>query len=116
MHELSVCQAMLDQVAHLVLEHRAQYVEAIDVEIGELSGVDAGLLADAFLVMKTGTCASSAVLNARTVPTCVLCIHCGQRTYTRPNRLVCGNCSGFRVSVVEGGELKLRDVKLHLGE
>jgi hydrogenase nickel incorporation protein HypA/HybF len=115
MHELSVCQAMLDQVAQLVLEHRATHVELIDVEIGELSGVDAALLADAFLIMKMGTCASSAVLNARTVPTCVLCIQCGETTYTRPNQLVCGTCSGYRVSVVEGTELRLRDVKLHIG-
>ncbi len=115
MHELSVCQAMLDQLEQLARRHQAQYVEVIDVEIGELSGVDAVLLADAFSVMKTGTCAANAILNTRSVTTRVLCIECGKQSYTRPNHLVCSACDGFRVSVVEGNELRLRDVKLNLG-
>jgi hydrogenase nickel incorporation protein HypA/HybF len=116
MHELSVCQAMLDQVERLALEHGALYAEAIDVEIGTLSGIDPILLANAFLVMREGTRASSAILNALAVQTCVLCIQCGARTHTLPNRLVCGTCSGFRVLVIEGAELRLRNVKLCLSK
>jgi hydrogenase nickel incorporation protein HypA/HybF len=114
MHELSVCQAMLEQVAHLAKRYGARYVEAIDVEIGELSGIDPLLFADAFSVMRFGTCAAAAILNARSIQPRVLCIQCGARTYAPANRLTCGSCSGFRISVIEGTELTLRDVKLQI--
>jgi hydrogenase nickel incorporation protein HypA/HybF len=116
MHELSVCQALIQQVEQLVADYRAECAEAIDVDIGELSGIDAGLFAGAFLVMKCGTSAASAELNLRRVRTCVLCKTCGTRSYTRPNRLVCGSCNGFQIRVVEGTELRLRDVKLRIRE
>jgi hydrogenase nickel incorporation protein HypA/HybF len=115
MHELSVCQAMIDQIENLVVQHRARYVEAVDVEIGELSGIDAGLFADAFSIMKEGTCAESAILNARPLPPWVQCIECNQRTATRAHHLVCGSCGGYRVTVVQGNELRLRNVKLNIG-
>ncbi|MDH3831910.1 MAG: hydrogenase maturation nickel metallochaperone HypA, partial [Gammaproteobacteria bacterium] len=40
MHELSVCQALIDQVARVAREQRAVRVSIIHVSVGPLSGIE----------------------------------------------------------------------------
>jgi hydrogenase nickel incorporation protein HypA/HybF len=113
-HELSVCQALLTQVAEIAGARGAQRVGKITIEVGPLSGIDATLLANAFAIARSGTCASQATLwvEARAVE--IACLTCGARSRTLPNRLVCHTCGGYRTRIVAGDELRLRQVELHL--
>lgn len=112
MHELSICQAMLSQVAALAFEKDADAVDRITVIIGPLSGVEAPLLERAFSVARVGTVAADAVLEAETGPVIVKCRCCGDRTQVDVNRLICGACGDWRVDVQEGEELLLKSVEL----
>lgn len=111
-HELSVCQALLIQVAEHACKQGAAAVVRITIECGPLSGVEPTLLKDAFAIMRLGGIAAAAELCV--VPTVVRieCIECGGRTETRPNRLVCAACGGFRTRVIAGGELRLRSMEM----
>jgi Zn finger protein HypA/HybF involved in hydrogenase expression len=44
MHELAVCQSIVDQVSHIAAEHQSTFVEKIYLQIGPLSGVEPDLL------------------------------------------------------------------------
>lgn len=114
MHELSVCQALLTQVANIAAERGAGAVERITIEIGPLCGVEPELLARAFTVARAGGCAAGATLSIELTAVEISCLSCGARSQTAPNRLVCAECGGYRARVVAGDELRLRRVELHV--
>lgn len=116
MHELSVCQALIDEVARIATSRRARTVERITIEVGRLSGVEPGLLARAFEVARLGTCAAQAELSIAVPEIVVHCNDCGASSSAQPNRLLCASCGGYRTRVLEGDGLRLRAVELDVPE
>ncbi len=116
MHEFSVCQALLTQVTDIAMDCSASAVVRILVEVGPLSGVEPALLARAFEVARAGSCAAEAELCIETMAITVSCLVCGAESQTRPNRLVCAVCGGYRTRVLSGDELRLRSVELRVPE
>ena len=112
MHELAVCQALMEQVASIALEEQADHVTAIHLGIGPLSGVEPRLLEQAFSIARAGSIAADAELVVKSMPIQVSCKQCGQLTEALPNRLVCGHCGNWRTSLVSGDELQLQHVEL----
>jgi hydrogenase nickel incorporation protein HypA/HybF len=115
-HELSVCQALLTQVAEIAAGRGASVVERITIEVGPLCGVEPALLASAFAIVRCGTCAAEAELTIESTTVTIGCMACGARSQTEPNRLVCAVCGGFRTRVMAGDELRLRRVELRMPE
>jgi hydrogenase nickel incorporation protein HypA/HybF len=111
-HELSVCQALLTQVAEIAADQGADDITRITIEVGPLSGVDPTLLADAFAVLRVGSRAAHALLSVETTRVEITCLTCGATSAVAPNRLVCTICGGYRARVVAGEELRLRRVEL----
>jgi hydrogenase nickel incorporation protein HypA/HybF len=112
MHELAVCQALLDQVEDIARARNASEVIEINVQIGPLSGVEPALLQQAFSIASAGTLAEGAQLNLASMPVSVRCSQCGQVTTVLPTRLVCGNCGDWRTSIVSGDDLLLTTIEL----
>lgn len=102
------------QVTDIAMESGASAVTRIIVEVGALSGVDPPLLASAFNVMRANSYAAGAELAIETLPVTVSCLICGTESQTRPNRLVCARCGGYRTRVLSGDELRLRTVELRM--
>lgn len=111
MHELAICQALIDQVEAVAREHRARRVNEIFVEIGPLSGVEPPLLEQAFDIACAGTVADGAKLVISTLPVRVSCRECGAITTALPSRLVCGVCGDWRTQLVSGDELLLASLE-----
>lgn len=115
-HELSVCQALLAQVVEIATDRGASAVSRITVEVGPLCGVEPGLLASAFEIVRAGSCAAGAILSIETTAITISCLICGAESQTAPNRLLCAACGGYRTRVVGGDELRLRGVELRVPE
>jgi hydrogenase nickel incorporation protein HypA/HybF len=113
-HELSVCQALLGQVAEIAKGRGASAVERITIELGPLSGIEPELLASAFAVLRAGGCAAQAALLIESTTVTVSCVDCGAQSQTDPNRLVCVVCGGFRTRIIAGDELRLRRLELRV--
>jgi hydrogenase nickel incorporation protein HypA/HybF len=111
-HELSVCQALLTQVAAIAACREGAVVARIVIEVGPLAGIEPAQLSSAFLILRLGGCAAQADLLIETTNVIIRCTSCGAESHTRPNRLVCGACGGFRVNILSGDELRLRCVEL----
>lgn len=107
MHEMSICQALLDQVERVALEQGASRVDSIALSIGPLSGVEPVLLARAFEVACLHTVAENSTLDIETGPVVVECRSCGTKGETGVNRLLCPSCGDWQVNVVQGDELLL---------
>lgn len=112
MHELAVCQALIEQVEGVAAEHRAVGVTRIVVRIGPLSGVEPALLERAYAIARSGTIAQAAELVLETAPLIVHCADCGRQSNVNPTRLVCPLCGNWRTTLVSGDELLLARLEL----
>ena len=112
MHELSVCQALVQQLEDVSAANGRGRVELVRLRIGPLSGVEAQLLRHAFPIASAGTIADRAELAIETAPIIVECKDCGARSAAAPNRMLCGPCHSFRVRMISGDEMLLESVEL----
>jgi hydrogenase nickel incorporation protein HypA/HybF len=112
MHELSVCQALIGQVAQIARTNHASTVTDIYVDVGPLSGVEHPLMRNAFPLAAAGTVANNAVLHLQTMPIRVCCKECGAESEVEVNRLTCQSCGDWRTNLISGDELLLQRVVL----
>ena len=112
MHELSICQALIDQVEQIARDNQAAQVLQIRIGIGPLSGVEPDLLEQAFYIARAGSLAADAELSIARLPIRVRCRHCDQVTDAQPANLVCGHCGNWQTRLVSGDEMLLSQVEL----
>ena len=112
MHELAVCQSLLQQVEILAAQHHADKVTIIQLQIGPLSGIEPQLLAQAFPLASAGTIAADAVLQVEPATIRVRCQQCGAETDATANRLVCGACGHWQTQLLSGDEMLLVSVEM----
>jgi hydrogenase nickel incorporation protein HypA/HybF len=111
-HELSICQALLEQVEAVASQEGALQVVQVRVGIGPLSGVEPQLLQQAFQLARAGSIAATASLLIDRLPVRVSCRECGQETEAEVANLVCGNCGDWHTRLVSGDEMLLTQVEL----
>ena len=112
MHELAICQSLMDQVESIALERNVQNVTSIVVGMGPLSGVEAQLLKNAYSVASAGTVAEDAELIIENLPVRVKCNQCGSESEVMPNKLTCNKCGNWRTTLISGDELLLMRVEM----
>ncbi len=116
MHEMAICQALIDQLEALAAGRGASAVTGLLLRIGPLSGVEPSLLASAFELARAGTVAAHATLAIERLPVRVSCRQCGAVSEVAANRLLCGRCGDFRTQLVSGDELQLARAELEIPE
>lgn len=77
MHEYSIVSALLDQVETQARRHPRAEILGIRVRVGELSGVDAGLLRTAWSLFRQGTACAEAELELESEAARWACPECG---------------------------------------
>jgi len=112
LHELSLCQNIMDQLEALARQHNAAAVSRVEVQIGVLSGVEPLLLEQAFQFAQAGTIAEDATLVTETVSPRVACLACGAETAATANDLRCAACGSPQTRLISGRELILARVEL----
>ncbi|MFZ9609868.1 MAG: hydrogenase maturation nickel metallochaperone HypA [Methylococcales bacterium] len=110
MHELSLCDDLLNQVIAIAQQNNAQSIESVTVTIGALAGIEPILLENAFSIIKINTVAEFAQLIIRKVPVTVLCLQCGAKSEVLLNHLLCHVCKSHDTSLISGDELVLASV------
>lgn len=116
MHELAVCQALIEQVERVARDHQARRILSVVVSVGPLSGIEPKLLEHAYPLAAAGTVAESAALVVEVEPVRVRCRSCGVETDALANRLVCGACSDWQVDVTSGEQMLLKRVELETAD
>lgn len=112
MHELAICQSLMDQVESIAAERNARSVISIVVGMGPLSGVEAELLKNAYPIASAGTVAEHAELIIEHLPVRVRCTQCGTESDALPNKLICKQCGDWRTTLMSGDEMMLMSVEL----
>jgi hydrogenase nickel incorporation protein HypA/HybF len=112
MHELSICRALLQQSIRLCEQHAAHTITKIIVQVGALSGLEAHLLQQAFLILRLEyPHAAQAELILETVPIKIYCPHCQIESDAALNNLTCPHCGNWETQLRSGEALILKQLE-----
>lgn len=113
MHELSIAEAILQQV-HDVLRQSGHSgrVTRVDLAIGVLSGVCADSVRFALGLLTQGTDLARAQFCIRQPQAECVCAQCGQRTPTEDVVLACPACGSPHIAIQGGRELVLESIEV----
>lgn len=112
MHELTICQALIDQLSLIAEKHVGKQIVEVNLKIGPLSGVVPNLLIDAFSIASQGSCAKQAKLNISKSDIVVRCKRCQSKSRVNMNKLVCHQCGDWQTELISGDEMLLERVEL----
>ena len=116
MHELSLCEDIIEQLSVLAKRHGAASIARVRVRIGALSGVEPMLLESAFRSARIETIAAQAEIDTEWVQARVKCRNCGGEADAPPNDLGCPTCGSLETELTRGDELMLASVELLVPE
>jgi hydrogenase nickel incorporation protein HypA/HybF len=105
MHEYSIVQSLYDAVAVQARTNNAKSVHSLRVRIGEMSGVDPGLLETAWKTFRVKTLCEDAALDVEIVAAEWQCTRCGAPV-ARGGVLACAIC-GAPAKLKQGDEILL---------
>jgi hydrogenase nickel incorporation protein HypA/HybF len=112
MHEYSIVQSLVDSVVAAVETRKDTVVRSVRVSIGEVAGVDCGLLTTAYEVFRAGTLCENAAMTIDRIPArweCPLC----SAVIARGAVLQCPQCHE-PAFMAAGDEIILQRVELEV--
>ena len=112
MHEYSIVQSLLSRVHASLRQYDVRSVRRLRLRLGELSGVDAGLLRTAYDLCAPGSICDGAELEIQPVPAQWRCPRC-DRDAPPGGRLSCPGC-GCAVRLHEGDEIVLETIDVEV--
>ena len=115
MHELAICQALIEQLEVIDKQHPGKKIVIVNLKVGPLSGVVPKLLESAFSIARCGSAAQHAKLIITQSDIVVWCNKCKEKSQASINRLVCSNCGDWQTELLSGDEMLLNQVELDEG-
>ncbi len=112
MHEMAVTRSMLDLVLEEAARAGARQVTAVNVVLGEMTGVIDRCVETNFVLMSRDTLAEGARLFFRNVPRQARCRKCGR--IFRPEGIGwgCPECGAAGLELISGEELFVESIEV----
>ncbi|MEI6807930.1 MAG: hydrogenase maturation nickel metallochaperone HypA [bacterium] len=114
MHELSIVQALVEEVEKIRVRENAAGVVSVTVQIGALSGVELESLNFSFPMAIEGTGMANAALVITKTPAEVTCDECGEKSEPYLEHMRCGACGSEQVRLSGGREVMIKSVELRI--
>lgn len=113
MHELSICEGILQVIEDQAVKQKFTSVEKVRLEIGALAGVELEALKFGFDVVTKNSLAENAVLEIITVDGTAWCMPCQKPVPISQRYDACPECGGFQLQVTSGDELRIKDLEVN---
>lgn len=116
MHELNVLTAVADQVEQIAAANNLKFVDAIVLEVGELSTVIPMFLTEYYpLIVEKKPLLKDSKLIIETVPGIARCLKCGAEFNVVKNDGYCPDCHSFEKEVISGRDFVIKELQVDLG-
>ena len=112
MHEMSLCESILDIIKDRADLDRFTRVKRVCVEVGPFSSVEPEALRFGFDVVMRGSVAEGATLDIETPEAVAFCLACLQDVMVRHRLDVCPNCGESALQIRNGEELRIRELEV----
>ena len=111
MHELGLCDALLKKVKQIAEDNELEGVNSVSLDIGTLSGVMPGFMADCWEAVIDGTPFAETKLVIRSVPGIAECMDCGTSFEADLERLVCPVCNSPKLNPISGRDMTITEIE-----
>ena len=111
MHELSIISSIFDLLEEVAEEHHLITITKVKLKIGKLQQIVPDMLSFAFETIAKGTRAEGACLEVREIPISMRCETCSTEFVVEEQVYICPNCSGTRLTPLQGMEILLESVE-----
>jgi hydrogenase nickel incorporation protein HypA/HybF len=112
MHELSLCEGIVQILEEYAGTHGYRRVKTVWLEIGGLSGVEVEALRFGFDVVTRGTLAEGAALEIVELPGEAWCLQCSRTVPVKQRFDACPACGGYQLQVTGGEEMSIRELEV----
>ena len=112
MHEMSIVTGILNIVEDQARVAGAKVINSIEVEIGEMAGVEKDSLEFCFEVARKGGMAANAKLIILEIPAIGHCSECEKDVPVAYPVAVCGDCGQVIFDVKQGKELRVKSINV----
>ncbi|MGR9072800.1 MAG: hydrogenase maturation nickel metallochaperone HypA [Gammaproteobacteria bacterium] len=112
MHEMSLCESILE-ILELEAERRQfKTVKAVWLEIGDLSSVDPEAMRFSFDAVMQDSLAEGARLEIVAVRGRAWCLHCARNVFIQQRFDACPECGGFQLQVNDGEQMRIKELEV----
>lgn len=112
MHEMALCQSILDIVLRHARAQGAHRVARVQLELGALSCAEPEALRFCFDAVTRGSLADGAALDIAVVPGCAWCWDCEAVVSLSDRAAGCPGCGGYRLRVDAGDEMRVTELEI----
>ncbi len=112
MHELTLCEAILDTLNAEKQRRRFSALKRLKLEIGRFASVDPDALTYAFEVTTRGSWLDGVEVEVVRPPGRAKCLDCGETVEVEDRFADCPRCGGAALMPVGGDEMRLVEMEV----
>lgn len=112
MHEMSLCEGVLQVIQEHAGRHGFSRVKTVWLEIGALSCVELDAMRFSFDAVTRGTLADHAMLEIIEVPGEAWCMQCAKTAPVKQRFDACPDCGSYQLQVTGGEEMKIKELEV----
>ena len=112
MHEMSLCQGMVQILEEQAKARAYTRVKTVRLEIGPLATVEPEALRFCFDAATRGTLAENAKLDIITTAASAWCFSCGETVTISERNGVCPSCGSYQLQVTGGDGLRIKELEV----
>jgi len=112
MHEMSICEGILQVMEEQANTQQFNRVKSVWLEIGPLAGVELEALRFGFEVVTRNSLADGARLEIIEMPGTAWCLECSKSVPIRQRFDACPDCGSFQLQITGGDELRIKELEV----
>ncbi len=112
MHEMSLCESILDIIEQQAREQQFAKVKTVWLEIGALSTVESEAMRFCFDAVMLGSLADQARLEIIDVKGQAWCLQCARSVVIEQRYDSCPHCGSFQLQVTAGEEMRIKELEV----
>ncbi len=112
MHELSICEGIVQVLEEQAHAHAYDRVKTVWLEIGPLAGIETEALRFSFPVAARGTLAADAKLEIVETRGQAWCMSCARTVAISQRFDACPACGGHELQVTGGAEMRIKELEV----
>ena len=112
MHELSLCEGILQVLEQEARKQGFRQVRNVWLEIGQLAGVEIEAMRFSFDVVVRDTLADGAGLEIIELPGTAWCLHCAGPVEVSRRFDACPQCGSYQLQITGGDQMKIKELEV----
>ena len=112
MHEMSLCESVLQLVEEAAAKQQVSKVKWLQLEIGALAGVEVEAMRFCFDVVASNSVLDGATLDIVQPAGKAWCMQCAKTIEVKERYQPCPDCGGYQLQVTGGDEMRVKELEV----